>query len=390
MVKNLTKALVSHTHDLMFNMVHNRCLIYNVCWEDPRIDRQVLDLNGESNIVVLTSAGCNTLDYLLDSPAAIHAVDVNPRQNALLHLKLALIERDCFDDLFAMFGLGSHERFREIYFSLRKRLPPYTRNFWDDKIQYFDRAGKKQSFYYHGTSGAIAWILTRYLLSFGTKSHFIFDLLDAQTLDEQKEIYQKIEPILWHKFSSWLVKQPMTLAMLGVPRPQIRLIKEQYKGGILAYVSNKLKHVWTEVLIRDNYFWRVYLMGSYTRDCCPNYLKEENFEILHSNIDRVYTYNSTISDFLKNNPGSYSHFVLLDHQDWLAWHHPEALQEEWRLIFENSRPGSKILMRSASNDVCFIPEAVRSSLRFFPDLTEALHRQDRVGTYGSLHLAEVL
>jgi S-adenosylmethionine-diacylglycerol 3-amino-3-carboxypropyl transferase len=131
-------------------------------------------------------------------------------------------------------------------------------------------------------------------------------------------------------------------------------------------------------------------MGSYTRDCCPNYLKEENFKVLCSNINRVYTYNSTISDFLQNNPGSYSHFVLLDHQDWLAWHHPEALQDEWYLILENSRPGSKILMRSAGNDVCFIPETVRSSLKFFPDLTESLHRQDRVGTYGSLHLAEVL
>ena len=386
MVKNVTKKLISHTHDFMFNMVHSHCLIYNVCWEDPRIDRQVLNLNSDSKVVVLTSAGCNTLDYLLDSPAEIHAVDVNSRQNALLHLKLALIERGCFDDLFAMFGIGSHERFREIYFSLRKWLPPYARNFWDDKIHYFDGAGK--SFYYHGTSGVIAWILTRYLLSFGKKSHFIFDLLDAQTLEEQKEIYQKIEPILWRSFSSWLVKQPMILAMLGVPRPQIRLINEQ--GGIVAYVSDKLKHVLTEVIIKDNYFWRVYLTGSYTRNCCPNYLKEENFAVLHANIGRVHTYNLTISDFLKSNPDTYSHFVLLDHQDWLAWHHPEALQEEWHLILENSRPGSKVIMRSAGNDVCFIPETVRSSLRFFPDLTEVLHRQDRVGTYGSLHLAEVL
>jgi S-adenosylmethionine-diacylglycerol 3-amino-3-carboxypropyl transferase len=340
--------------------------------------------------VVLTSAGCNTLDYLLDSPAEIHAVDVNSRQNALLHLKLALIKRGDFNDLFAMFGIGSHERFKEVYFSLRKWLPSYARNFWDDKIHYFDKVGKKQSFYYHGTSGAIAWIIKRYLLSFGEKSRFIFDLLDARTLEEQKEIYQRIEPILWRRFSSWLVRQPMTLAMLGVPRPQIRLINEQYQGGVLAYVSNKLKQVLTEVLIKDNYFWRVYLTGSYTQDCCPNYLKEENFEALCSTIDRVHTYNSTVSDFLKNNPGTYSHFILLDHQDWLAWHDPEALHEEWQLILENSHPGSKILMRSAGNEVHFIPEAVRSSLRFFPDWTEVLHRQDRVGTYGSLHLAEVL
>ena len=39
---------------------------------------------------MLTSAGCNALDYLLDGPAEIHAVDVNFRQNALLELKAAV------------------------------------------------------------------------------------------------------------------------------------------------------------------------------------------------------------------------------------------------------------------------------------------------------------
>jgi S-adenosylmethionine-diacylglycerol 3-amino-3-carboxypropyl transferase len=227
-------------------------------------------------------------------------------------------------------------------------------------------------------------------LSFNKNAGHFFDLLDAQNLQEQKEIYYKIEPLLWGRFSSWLVKQPLTLAMVGVPRPQLRLIKEQYQDGVLGYVSDKLKHVFTEVLIRDNYFWRVYLYGSYTRRCCPNYLKEENFPLLRANTGRVHIHNTTISTFLANNPGVYSHFVLLDHQDWLAWHDPEALREEWCLLLQNSRPGSKILMRTAGLDISFLPQMAKSSLRFFPELTETLHKQDRVGTYGSVHLAEVL
>ena len=59
---------------------------------------------------MITSAGCNALDYLLDDPAEIHAMDVNFRQNAVLELKLALIRRENFDDLFEFFGIGSHER----------------------------------------------------------------------------------------------------------------------------------------------------------------------------------------------------------------------------------------------------------------------------------------
>lgn len=391
MVKKLGKKLVNSAHDLVFKAVHNRCLIYNVCWEDPRIDRRILNLSGDSRVVVLTSAGCNTLDYLLDSPAEIHAVDVNPRQNALLHLKLALIERGDFADLFRMFGNGSHQAFRDLYAEVQPRLPPYAQTFWNEKINYFDAASRKKSFYYYGTSGAIAWILSRYLLSADRNLQAqLFDLLDAQTLEKQREIYQQIEPALWGRFTSWLVKQPMTMAMLGVPRPQIRLISTQYPGGMVGYVSSKLRHVLTEVLIHDNYFWRVYLTGSYTLDCCPNYLKPENFDRLQANIGRVHTHNATVSHFLKNHPGVYSHFVLLDHQDWLAWHQPEALREEWELILANSRPGSKILLRSASPELNFLPDVMKSMLRFFPEVTTTLHQQDRVGTYGSLHLAEVL
>jgi S-adenosylmethionine-diacylglycerol 3-amino-3-carboxypropyl transferase len=105
---NRFRRKISHTaHDLLFKTVHSRSLIYNTSWEDPRIDRQLLELEPQSRVVMLTSAGCNTLDYLLDSPQEIHAIDVNPRQNALLQLKLALIERGEFNDLFAMFGHGS-------------------------------------------------------------------------------------------------------------------------------------------------------------------------------------------------------------------------------------------------------------------------------------------
>jgi len=141
---------------------------------------------------------------------------------------------------------------------------------------------------------------------------------------------------------------------------------------------------------RENYFWRVYITGSYTRSCCPNYLREENFAALAARTERVHPHTCTVSQFLQQHPGAYSHYVLLDHQDWLAHHAPQALAEEWALIFANSRPGTRVLMRSAGLDLGFVPADVRRRLRFFPERTEPLHLIDRVGTYGSLHFAEVL
>ena len=387
----IPRKLANHTHDLLFRTVHSRWLIYNACWEDPRIDRELMELDKTSKLVMLTSAGCNALDYLLDAPAEIHCVDLNPRQNALLQLKLALIRRGDFSDLYAMFGDGVHNDYRKLYAAVRPTLPEYAQQFWDNNIAYFDAGGKKRSFYYHGTSGAVAWLLTRNLLSEKKRiRHDLFEMLDAQTLDEQREIYQRIEPGLWGRFTSWVISQPFLLAMTGVPRPQIQLIQQDYPGGVRGYVADKLRHVLTEVIFRDNYFWRVYLTGSYSHACCPNYLKEENFTRLQDAVEQIHVYNTSVTDFLKHHPDDYSHYVLLDHQDWLAWHAPEALAEEWDMILANSRPGSRILMRSASNSVDFLPTDAVNALHFHDERARALHVKDRVGTYGSLHFAEVL
>ena len=381
---------IKQTQDLIFKTVHNRSLIYNASWEDPRIDRQLMGIESNSKIVVLTSAGCNVLDYLLDSPAEIHAIDVNPRQNALLKLKLALIQRGHYEDLFAMFGNGSHEQLSDLYKELKPFLSAEEQRFWNKKIYYFDANSKKNSFYYYGTSGLLAWIITRYLSRNKQLQTELFSLFDANSLQEQKNIYERIEPMLWGKFMSWLIRQPFVLTLAGVPRPQIQLINDQYPNGVYGFVSDKLRHVFTEILANDNYFWRVYITGSYSAHCCPNYLKQENFQVLRNNYQKVHTHNNTISGFLRENPGYYSHFVLLDHQDWLARHDPIALEEEWQLILQNSQPGSRILMRSAAPEINFLPDFVTQSLRFFPEQTDTLHLQDRVGTYGSLYFAEVL
>ncbi len=379
------------THDLVFHHVHGSSLIYNACWEDPRIDRQLMELDADSRVVMITSAGCNALDYLLDGPAEVHAVDVNFRQNALLDLKLAFLRDGHFGNLFEMFGIGSHEHFGEIYRKIRGTLPAKSQTFWDRNIDFFSPGGLKKSFYYHGTSGTAAWMLGGAL--FKAKANvksFALCLFDAATLDQQREVYAFLEPRIWSQLSTWLVRQPVLMTLLGVPRPQIDLIQESYPGGLASYVQDKLRHVMAELPTAENYFWRVYVTGSYTLACCPEYLRKENLPVLRERLDRVKPHTSTITQFLQANPGQYSHYVLLDHQDWLAWHDPAALLEEWELILANSRPGAKILMRSAGLDLSFVPAHIQARLRFQPERTAELHKLDRVGTYGSLHFAEVL
>ncbi len=382
---------LSHrAHDALFRRVHTSTLIYNTCWEDPRLDREMLQLRPDSRVVMITSAGCNALDYLLDGPQEIHAVDMNPRQNALLELKLAVIEHGDYAELFRLFGEGARPGFRDLLRQLSPRLRPYARRFWEAKHRYFESTRLNPSFYYRGAAGQVAWVVLQSLVrtNRGVR-HFMEQLLDARSLAEQDFLYARMRPVLWNTFNSWLVSQPVTMAMLGVPRPQIRLIAHQFPGGIAGYIQHKMEYVLTKLPMQDNYFWRVYATGRYTKECCPNYLRAENLIALRQRAPRVKAHTATVTEFLRNNPGPYSPYILLDHQDWLAAHDTDGLREEWDLVLKNSRPGTRILMRSASPKIDFIPAAAHERLRFFPDWANRLHLRDRVGTYGSTLLAEV-
>jgi S-adenosylmethionine-diacylglycerol 3-amino-3-carboxypropyl transferase len=169
----------------LFAFIHGNRLIYNSCWEDPRLDRELLGLTSDSSVVAITSAGCNVLDYLLDGPAAIHAVDVNYRQNAVLSLKLALLHAGDHQALFSLFGDGGDLGYGDIYASLRSSLPGWARAFWDEKIRYFNPKGLRRSFYLRGAAGDFAWAFHHIMLN-GNNRRLALALLEAGTLAEQR------------------------------------------------------------------------------------------------------------------------------------------------------------------------------------------------------------
>lgn len=381
---------INKLKDKLFSKVHSNNLIYNTCWEDPRIDRRLLGLDAASKVVMITSAGCNALDYTLDNPQEVNCIDMNSRQNALLELKLATIKNADYDLHFKMFGNGLNKNIEKDYENkLKLFLPAYASKFWDKKVEKFNPKGNKDSFYFFGTSGSFAWLFRKYFDSKKGVRKLIDRLLECKTLEEQQSVYDELEPKFLNKMILWLMNRHLTMSLLGVPRAQLELIMEKYPEAMAGFIKDNLRHIFTELPIQDNYFWRLYLTGKYTPECCPEYLKKSNFDLLKKNIDAVSLHTTTISNFLKENPGKYSHYILLDHQDWLAHNMPEALDEEWDLILQNSKPGTKILMRSAALEIDFFPESISGKIKWDLKTAQVEHKTDRVGTYASTYIGTV-
>ncbi|MCU0869573.1 MAG: BtaA family protein [Burkholderiales bacterium] len=395
-------SLLDRLDARVFDAIYARSLVYNTCWEDPAVDRQALHIGPDDSMLVITSAGCNVLDYALCAPKRIHAVDANPRQTALLELKLAGIRHLDHADFFQLFGTGRHAGFAALYRDrLRADLSPFAQAFWDRRTAWFTHRDPAGSFYFHGLSGLVARGFRGWLKVRPTLGRAIRDLFDARSLDEQRRLYdQRIRPVLWSRPVEWVLSRQLTLSLLGVPYPQRKEVQAQHAGGVPGYVRAAIDHVFRELPVADNHFWQVYLRGRYSARCCPEYLKPDGFAQLKAGLAQcIVPHTLTVTEFLKLTHDRISKFVLLDHMDWMASSHPDALAEEWEAILDRATPGARAIFRSAHVNPRYLDRTrvrrgrervpLRSLLTLHDDEARRLSRRDRVNTYAGFHIADL-
>ena len=385
----------------VFRAVHQHNLVYNTCWEDPRLDRAALELGPDDTVLVITSAGCNTLDYALSGPRHIYAVDMNPPQNALLELKLAGIKQLDFQTFFAMFGRGQLDGAREVYHrTLRRGLSDGARSYWDRHIQFFARA-QRRPFYFRGTSGTFAKLVNVYIDRIVRLRPWINAILAADSVSRQREIYDEyLRDQFWTRSLRFAMRRDTTLSLVGVPRAQRHHLERHYNGDIVAFVTSCIEAVFAHLPLADNYFWRVYLTGRYTTDCCPEYLKEANFDRLKDGLaERISVHTLSVQAFLDRHNVAVSRFVLLDHMDWLCGKHLPVLQAEWQAIVRRATPGARLIWRSGGPRTDFVDRVrvhtggrqrdVGELLSYRSELAAQLHAKDRCHTYGGFWIADL-
>ena len=396
-------ARLTRFNDRIFDALYSRSLIYNTCWEDPAVDRLALNLNSDDEVMVIASAGCNALDYALAGAKRVHAVDMNPRQIALVELKLAGIRALDFEDYFKIFGYGRHEQFEKLYRQcLRCQLSPFAQRYWDKHHDVFAvDAGKNGGLYFHGLSGKVARAFHWYLGCRPNLRASVGEILATTSIDEQREIYDNnISPLMWGDKMNWLLSRQLTMSMLGVPQAQTHEVQKQHVGGVAGFIREAIKYVFRQQALNLNYFWRLYLTGQYSNSCCPEYLTEQGFHRLKNGWhEKISLYTRSVTDFLHHTETKISKFVLLDHMDWMSSYRMQALCEEWDAIFARATNDARVIFRSAHAEPAYIKHITLNDgqgraplverLRFHPELSRTLHPSDRVHTYAGFHIADI-
>ncbi len=373
--------------------------VYNQIWEDPRVDLEALRLDKDSRVLTISSGGCNALNYLLDNPESITAIDLNRNHIFLLNLKKAAAQTlPGHEEFFRFFGVGKCARAEELYKKhIRDALDSETRKFWESetligkiangkRIRYFENGG----LYEHSRNGYFLRFFHR-LAKFHRCSPE--KILEAKNPEEQLSIYEReIEPFFDSLFVNAVGRMPITLFGLGIPPQQYDELKKDLaeKKSVIDIYRERAKKLAVEYPIDENYFAWQGFGRKYDTDRCralPEYLKAENFESLRRNSATLSTKIGSVTEEIRvSAQGTYNRFVFLDAQDWM---NKESLNELWTVIAEKGGPESRVIFRTAGTKSPLtdaLPKELSDRFKYDEAESRWLFERDRASIYGGFHL----
>ena len=356
-------------------------IVFNMSWEDPEMDRQAFNLTPDDTVISISSAGCNPLNFLCQSPKRLISIDGNPAQNAILELKLAAIRTLDHATFFDIFAARKPSAVLRVYRSrLRPHLSARSRAFWDKNLWMAARG-----LYNFGRMGLFCRILRRYLAILGLSQQRMDEFFELKSLDEQAQWYARYgAPRVWGPWSRRFVMFRPMLYLCGVHPEQYRLVNGRH--DMYEYVKERVDYAMTKVPAYDNYFLSQALTGKFRGNRVPPYLLEENFETLRNNLDRVLVVNGWLGPFLDTQPaGSINKFNLLDIFDWMQ---PQVMEATLQSVLRAAAPGATLIYRSGSYQLD-PPASVLKRVERNDELAARLFATDRSTTYGSFYILKV-
>lgn len=371
--------------------------VYNQIWEDPRVDLEALQLNGDSRVLTISSGGCNILNYLTQRPARIVAVDLNRHHIYLARLKLAAAAHlPTHEDFFRFFGCADDDANLERYDRhIQPHLDAAARRYWESKpkfripfrgqstrIGFFTR-----NFYNYSKLGLL--LRFTHLMSKVTRRQ-PERLLAAASLDDQRRYFDdKLAPFFANPLIRQIGRFPLIGFSLGIPPAQLEHLKHD-GGNIIDIYGQRVRRLACDFPIDDNYFaWQAFSRSYDTahRRAIPDYLKADHFDTIRDSTDRVETHVVSMTDYLQQQlPGALNRFVFLDAQDWLS---REQIVELWTQVARISPVGGRIIFRTAGTQSPIetaLSPALRDHFIYDEARSRELHARDRSAIYGGFHL----
>ncbi|BCE03136.1 DUF3419 family protein [Marinicellulosiphila megalodicopiae] len=306
-------------------------IIYSASNEDSLSELKALQLTSQDTVLTITGSGARALDLLIDGPKKIISIDMNKRQNFLLHLKIQAYQQLEYCEFKAFLGLDDCDDRLAIYDQLKNGLTSDAKQYWDnesDKIQ-------------KGVLYCGVWESYLLKLSWLTKfrASTIEQLFNAATLEEQSNIWNnQWDGFFWQQFIKILNVRWIWKYLLK--EPGIDLIDKKLHIG--RYIHDRLTHVVGHQSVKKNPFLNLIIFGKYNDDCLPLHLQACHFDTIKQSVEKIETVTQPIDEYLNENPDSIDAFSI---SDFSSYANKQQYQSIWRSVMLGAKKGARICER---------------------------------------------
>jgi S-adenosylmethionine-diacylglycerol 3-amino-3-carboxypropyl transferase len=349
---------------------------YAQVWEDADILVQALNIQPEDHCLSIASAGDNVLALLAKSPRRVVALDMNPAQLACLELRVAAFRRLQHREILELIGSIPGNRNEALFIALRDDLSPQTREFWDARKSEFStgigHAGKFENYFR---------LFRERMLPLVHSRRMIDRLLEPRSGEDRLRFYEDH----WNTWRWRLLFQfffsRAVMGALGRDASFFRYVE----GSVAEKILARTRHALTVLDPSRNPYLHWILKGQH-ENTLPLYLREENFEIIRNNLDRLEWHLAPLEDFL--GAQTTNHFTKFNLSDLFEYLSQETTNRLLGRISEISAPGSRIaywnMLAPRSS-----PESLRARIRPLTMLSTNLHLQDKAFFYSAFIVEEI-
>ncbi len=347
---------------------------YGQCWEDADVLLDALDVQSGHVCLSIASAGDNTLALLARKPERVIALDLSAAQLACLELRVAAYRELAHAELLEVIGSRPSRRRRQLYKRCRPLLSLRARDFWDAHSDDIDRgiggAGKFERYF----------ALFRRLLPLIHSRKKIERLFDCSTVEERERFYDKewntrawrgmFQVFFSRRVMGWLGRDPSFFRYV--------------EGSVASRILERVRHALVALDPRENPYLQWILTGRHAT-ALPFALREENFEAIRANLDRLEWRREPLEKFLLSDE-KFDRFNLSDIFEYISlesYHHlldrlilasrSRARLAYWNMLARRGRPLS-----------------VADRVRSLNSLAAALHQKDKAFFYSAFVVEEVM
>jgi S-adenosylmethionine-diacylglycerol 3-amino-3-carboxypropyl transferase len=348
---------------------------YAQCWEDADVLLSALEPGPGKRCISIASAGDNTLALLSRDPERVLALDLSAAQLACLELRVAAYRELQHTELLALIGSIESTARPYLYQACRKHLSAGALAFWDERPDLIAAGigsiGKFERYFRVFRERALPLVHSR---------ERVRELLRPKSREDRRSFYDNQWSNLRWRLMFRVFFSRKLMGLLGRDPEFFRYVEDSVSDKIL----KRTEYALTNLDPAANPYIQWILTGRHN-GALPAALREENFERIRRNLDRLEWRCGSLEESLAQEK-KFNCFNLSDIFEYMS---PASYEELLKLIVSSAPSGARLAywnMLAPRHR----PESLATVLRPLGDLSSQLFARDQAFFYSALVVEEVV